>query len=126
MPSHSHVFDELNAWAQLPATRLESQFSSESAAKLAECASLLLATPFVASQVTESTFPAQVAQLRRALHEASRALGDAIIRSGELQDAGNLPEASLVLTTFLNQCGAPFHRSVALAHLSHIECPNGA
>ena len=68
---------------------------------------------------------AQVILLQQELHAGSRALGDALVHAGELQELGNFRKAALVLTSFLERCSAPFYRGIALSRLADIERHNG-
>ena len=63
----SHIFDRLNAWSHLDASRLQLHFGADAVAIVVSCSKLLLPMPLVADDVTRERFTELVALLRSAL-----------------------------------------------------------
>jgi hypothetical protein len=113
----THPFDALNAWAHIPETELLTVFDDDARSVIVQSATMLWDVPIDAQTITPKTFPRLARELRESLRLGSRALGDAIIRSRERQDVGDVSGAKAVFEAFLSECTWPFYRELAQSEL---------
>ena len=113
-----HPFDYLRSLAELEDAELLRRLDDGSIEIVVSCSELLRPTALAPGSISSGNFVSEVHRLRDECRAGSRGLGDAIVESGELSDAGDRAAARRILTAFLASCQAPFYRRIAAARLA--------
>ena len=68
-------------------------------------------------EITSQTVQEWASILFERVRAGSRALGDAIVASGEAADTGDFRSAALEMRRFVDLCDMPFYREIAMNRL---------
>jgi len=125
MTDAGHIFDKLREWEALKDEELSARFNEEATAVIAGATALLMDEPLLPGKLDRESFPKVVRELNALLVSGSRALGDAIIKAGELADTGHKRQAADVYARFLNSCRSPFYRRIARSRMVRLGNADG-
>jgi hypothetical protein len=120
MAEAAHIFDTLREWEALSDEELRARFNAEATVVITSAAALLMDEPVSPERLAPANFPEAVRELNNLLISGSRALGDAIIKAGELADTGHKRQAADIYAAFLNSCRSPFYRRIARSRLERL------
>ena len=115
-----HPFDNLRSLAALDDAALLGRLDLTAVETLVACSELLENPPLTSASISAENFVREVRRVESDYRMGARVLGEAIIQSGALSDAGDRAAAQNVLAGFLASCRAPFYRRIAAARMTAI------
>lgn len=118
-----HCFDSLNEVARLSDNELEAYYSANSVEWMNEVIEFLADTRSQNFAISQSSFVGLVREMHRSYLVGSKALGEAIIAAGELEDRSRIREAIAIYVRFIDMCPSKFFREIAQNRLKDLMSP---
>jgi hypothetical protein len=110
------LIDRWHAMADLDRHAVEEEFGPEAVALLQAVVRYALGEEDIPYPLDASEFARHVTGLRESERAWSRRLGEAIVQSAEIAEAGNKEEAVSLLDQFISRCPWQTYREMADTH----------